>query len=74
MSLSSCFGLGLSQGQLNIFKLCVSYACRKMTANQILELADHLHDLIRKRSAGAGSLNAAIYDRSADAAEQALQP
>ena len=74
MSLTSCFGLGLSQSQLNIFKLSVSQACRRMTAKQILDVADHLHDIIRSRSATAGSLNAAIYDRASDPAEQAVQP
>ena len=70
MTLTSCFGLGLSPSQLQIFKLSVSCACRKMTANQILDVADHLHEIIRTCSSTAGSLNAAVYTGVAVSTEQ----
>ena len=76
MRQSSCFGLGLSQTQANIFKLNVSAACRRMTAAQILELADHLHAIIRKRSSGAGSRETAMLEPPATAndADQRVRP
>lgn len=43
-------GLGLTFSQAETFKLSVSAACRRMTAEQILDLADFLHDIIRKRA------------------------
>ena len=74
MPVTSCFGLGLSPSQLQIFKLSVSCACRRMTANQILDVADQLHDIIRKRSSIAGSLDAAIHTGVAVPVEQAPAP
>ena len=50
MGQSSHFGVGLSTSQAKSFRLTVSAACRRMTADQILDLADHLHDIMRKRS------------------------
>ncbi len=74
MDMTSCFGFGLSPNQLQVFKLSVSCACRRMTANQILDVADHLHDVIRKRSSVGGSLNAAVYDGLAEPAGQEGTP
>ena len=44
-------GVGLRETQFKTFKLSVSAACRKMTGDQILDLADQLHEIIRKRGA-----------------------
>ena len=74
MALSSCFGIGFTQGQLHSFKRTVSQACRKMTARQILYVADGLHEIIRQQSAGSGALNAAIYERSAEPTDQVIAP
>ena len=76
MRQSSCFGVGLSQTQANIFKLSVSAACRRMTAAQILELADYLHAIIRKRSCGSGSLETAVLEplTTANDADRRVQP
>ena len=65
MGQSSCTGSGLTQAQLKTFKLSVSAACRQMTADQILDIADHLHALIRKRGACCGSTDVAVYDSAA---------
>ena len=62
MGQSSYNGSGLTQLQAKTFKLSVSAACRKMTADQILDLADHLHMIIRRRGAGCGSAEVAAYD------------
>ncbi len=62
MGQSSSQGFGLTQVQLKTFKLSVSAACRMMTADQILDLADHLHAIIRKRGACCDSPEVAIYD------------
>ena len=51
MGQSSCQGSGLTPSQVKVFKLSVSAACRKMTADQVLDLADQLHEIIRKRGA-----------------------
>ncbi len=55
----------LTQGQIKLFKLSVSAACRKMTADQILEIADQLHDIIRRRGGSCGTVDVAAYDHSA---------
>ncbi len=59
---SSYKSAGLTQHQAKTFKLSVSAACRMMTADQILDLADHLHSIIRKRGACCGSPEVATYD------------
>ena len=62
MGQSSYYGSGLTPGQVKTFKLSVSAACRKMTADQILDMADHLHAIIRKRGACCASVEVAAYD------------
>ena len=62
MGQSSCLELGLSQSQADVFKLSVSAACRRMTPDQILDLADHLHEIIRSRSSRHACHNVAIYE------------
>ena len=62
MGQSSYTGSCLTQGQVNTFKLSVSAACRRMSADQILDIADHLHAIIRKRGACCGSAEVATYD------------
>jgi hypothetical protein len=58
----SYLGAGFAENQLNNFKLSVSAACRKMTDDQILDLADQLHDIIRKRGACCMSHRHATFD------------
>ena len=70
MGQSSYSGSGLTQAQLKTFKLSVSAACRRMTADQILEIADQLHALIRKRGACCSSTEIAVYDGQADGPPQ----
>ena len=65
MGQSSRTGSGLTQAQLKTFKLSVSAACRQMTADQILDIADQLHALIRKRGACCSSKDVAVYDGAA---------
>jgi hypothetical protein len=65
MGQPSFSGPGLTPAQIKTFKLSVSAACRKMTADQILDIADQLHVLIRRRSAFWGSTEVAVYERSA---------
>ena len=65
MEPSSCNGVGLTQAQAKTFKLSVSAACRRMTADQILDIADQLHALIRKRGACCASTEVAVYDGGA---------
>ena len=59
---SSYHGPGLTQHQVKTFKLSESAACRIMTAGQILDLADHLHTIIRRRGACCTTLDVATYD------------
>ena len=66
MGQSSYQGVGLTQHQASTFKLSVSAACRMMTADQILDLADYLHTIIRKRGACCGSTEVATYDARAN--------
>jgi hypothetical protein len=40
----------LTSRQVETVKLSISAACRRMTADQILDLADHLHAVIRERA------------------------
>ena len=56
---------GLTRSQADTVKLSVSAACRKMSADQILDLADHLHDIIRKRGERYGADELAVYDPGA---------
>ena len=62
MGRSSYQGAGLTEEQAKTFKLSISAACRKMTADQILDLADHLHTIIRKRGTCCESVEVATYD------------
>ena len=56
--------MGLTETQAETFKLGVSAACRKMTTDQILDLADHLHSVIRKRAAHNVASSRAAFDHS----------
>ena len=60
-------GVGLTDGQVKTFKLSVSAACRKMTADQILDTADLLHEIIRKRSPCCSTAKPSAYDPCVDA-------
>ena len=59
MGQSTCFKPGLNRDQAVTIKLSVSAACRRMTTDQILDLADHLHDIIRQRTVRTAALSAA---------------
>ncbi len=61
----SCNGSGLTHSQVKTLKLSVSAACRMMTADQILDIADHLHAIIRRRETCFGSAEVAAYDSHA---------
>ena len=69
MGQSSSEVAGLSQVQFKTFKMSVSAACRRMTADQILDVADHLHAMIRRRSAcGRSAITKRIDRRAGEAA------
>ena len=63
MRQSSSDVAGLSQDQFKTFITYVSAACRRMTADQILDVADHLHAMIRRRSARGRSAIAELGRR-----------
>ena len=61
MGQSLHLGSNLTEDQVNTFKLSVSAACRRMSSDQILDIADLLHEIIRKRGACCVSREVASY-------------
>ncbi len=65
-----CHDSDLTSAQVKTFKLSVSAACRKMSADQILDIADQLHDIIRKRSSLCLPAEVGTYDACAGGASR----